>query len=73
MAADDERGDTKAMPIGLAENTSGVVFQCGNCEWFDRAGGGFCQNGNRRLKGRKVDATWCCNLFDRDDMKVIVR
>ena len=67
---DDERGDTKAMPIGLAENPGGRAFRCGTCEWFDN---GNCQNKNPRLNGRKVDPFWCCNLYDNDDMRIIVR
>jgi hypothetical protein len=67
---DDESGDTKAMPIGLAQNPPGRAFQCGTCEWFD---GGRCQNKNPRLNGRHVEREWCCNLYDNDDMKIVVR
>jgi hypothetical protein len=67
---DDERGDTKAMPVGLVENPAGMGFRCGTCEWFDS---GYCRNGNKAIKDMKVDAFWCCNLYDNDGMKIIVR
>lgn len=61
---------TKSMPVGLAQNPRGIAFQCGTCEYFDK---GTCKNKNPRLDGRKVEAEWCCNLFDRDGMKVVAR
>lgn len=67
---DDESRDTVAMPIGLAANPDGVAFRCGTCEWFED---GHCHNANWQLYGKKVDPFWCCNLFDRDDMRIIVR
>jgi len=70
--ADDESGDTKSMPIGLAQNPPGKPFRCGDCEWFD-TGASRCQNKNPRLNGRHVEPEWCCNLYDNDEMKIIVR
>lgn len=67
---DDESGDTKSMPIGLAQNPPGRAFQCGTCEWFNA---GHCQNKNPRLTGRQVDPQWCCNLYDNDQMKIVER
>lgn len=67
---DDESGDTKAMPVGLAQNPPGRAFRCGTCEWFDN---GHCRNRNKSLNGRQVDPQWCCNLYDNDEMKIIVR
>lgn len=67
---DDESGDSTAMPVGLAQNPAGVAFKCGTCEWFS---GSVCQNENPAIHGKKVDQGWCCNLYDNDEMKVIVR
>lgn len=68
--SDDERGDTKAMPIGLAKNPAGVQFQCGTCEWFSA---GKCMNKNPRLNGKHVEPQWCCNLYDNDKMEIVIR
>ncbi len=55
--------------VGLAQNTQGVNFQCGTCEYFDK---GVCKNSHPKLKDRNVQREWCCNLYDHDGMKVIV-
>ena len=54
--------------VGLSENPMKVAFECGTCEYFER---GTCHNKNPNLKGRKVEASWCCNLYDHDGMRVI--
>lgn len=59
---------TKAMPVGLAAIPVGQKFECGNCEYY---GEGKCYNKNPALDGRQVQANWCCNLFDNDDMIVV--
>lgn len=55
--------------IGLAQNARNIAFKCGTCEYFDR---GVCHNENPKLHRRPVEAEWCCNLYDRKGMKVIV-
>lgn len=55
--------------VGLAENASGVQFQCGTCEYFDS---GTCRNAHPKLQGRPVKPEWCCNLYDHDGMRVVV-
>jgi hypothetical protein len=55
--------------VGLSENPMSVRFECGTCEYFRR---GTCDNQNPKLKGRKVESAWCCNLYDHDGMRVIV-
>jgi hypothetical protein len=55
--------------VGLAQNASGIAFQCGTCEYIDR---GTCRNPNPKLNGRQVQSAWCCNLYDHPGMKVIV-
>ena len=62
-------GAKTASQIGLSQNVKGVPFKCGTCEYFDR---GICHNPNPKLQGRAVQADWCCNLYDRKGMKVIV-
>lgn len=61
---------TTATPIGLAENPRGTAFSCGTCEYFSK---GTCQNDNPKLTGKRVEPEWCCNLFDRSGMKVIIK
>lgn len=57
--------------IGLAVNPKGVHFQCRNCK-YNPAPGGICRNKDPELYGRKIKPAWCCNLFDRDGMRIIV-
>jgi hypothetical protein len=56
------------MTIGLVENVPGVSFQCGTCEYFQS---GTCTNKDPRLYGRKVEARWCCNLYEHDGMVIL--
>ena len=63
---DAMKSDERA--VGLANN-SDIRFQCGTCEYcYD----GFCQNEHHKLKGEKVEAKWCCNLYDHKGMKVVI-
>lgn len=55
--------------VALSRNPDGVHFQCGTCEYIKS---GVCQNPNPKLNGRKVETSWCCNLYDHSGMKVIV-
>lgn len=71
-AVDETSGRAKpdeTDPIGLAEN-GGVTFQCGTCEYFED---GVCQNPDPRLNGEKVEHEWCCNKYDRDGMRTIIK
>lgn len=61
---------TSNVIVGLSDNTSGAAFKCGTCEYF---GDGKCHNPNPKLDGRKVEKTWCCNLYSHKGMKVIVK
>ena len=63
-----------ATDVGLVQNVSGVSFCCGTCEYFQNTTMGFsgtCTNKNPRLFGRKVEARWCCNLYEHDGMVVL--
>jgi len=62
-------GAKTSSEVGLAQNASGIQFQCGTCEYFDN---GTCHNKNPHLQGRQVQPAWCCNLYDHPGMKVIV-
>lgn len=65
---------SEVMPVGLSENPAGVPFQCGTCEYYGKdVQPDQCGNRHPKLYGRHVETAWCCNLFDRDDMKVIIR
>ncbi len=55
--------------IGLAQNANDEEFECGTCKYFKD---GACRNPNPKLNGLKVDPEWCCNLYWKDGMKVIV-
>lgn len=67
----EARGDAPERPkVGLAENAEGVPFQCGTCEYFED---GTCHNPDPELKGRDVDEEWCCDFYEHDGMKVIVK
>lgn len=64
--------------VGLAENTEGVAFQCGTCEYFgdddteEDAETKPCQHPNKKLNGREVEHRWCCNKYEHEGMKIIV-
>ena len=58
--------------VGLAENAKGVPFRCGTCQWFGD-GTGTCHNNNPKLHGREVKPEWCCNLYEHEGMRVVVK
>lgn len=65
------RGDKPERPlVGLAENAKGVQFQCGTCEYFDDS---ICRNKDPELDGREVEPEYCCDLYDHEGMRVIVK
>lgn len=59
----------EAAVIGLAQNANDEEFECGTCQYFKRD---VCHNPNPKLNGLRVDKEWCCNLFSRPGMKVII-
>lgn len=69
MTAADRRYSDKTV-VGLAENAKGIPFKCGTCEYFED---GTCHNKNPKLDGRTVKAEWCCNLYEHDGMKIVVK
>lgn len=63
-------GKTDHTIVGLADNAKGVPFRCGTCEYFED---GVCHNKNPKLDGRSVKPEWCCNLYEHDGMKIVVK
>ena len=54
--------------VGLADNGD-TPFKCGTCKFFAN---GICKNEHPKLYGRKVEARWCCNLFFRKGMRLVI-
>lgn len=55
--------------VDLADN-DGTPFRCGTCKFF---GAGFCNNPDKRLKGKQVEIMWCCNFYRHEGMRIIIK
>jgi hypothetical protein len=53
--------------VGLA--SSPAEFRCGTCGYYKS---GECYNPNPKLYEKKVEPSWCCNLYTHDGMKIII-
>jgi hypothetical protein len=60
------------LPVGLVDN-NGKPYNCGHCEYLCTETKAFCRNTHPKLRDRRVEKEWCCNLFDHPGMRTIIK